>query len=65
MSNNSSVPGLMMVGEEAVAMASDSLGRGVAGMTRKNESILFMLLSLLFAGTESDRAIFRVRLGFF
>ena len=36
-----------------------SFTRGVEGTTRKNESILLMLLSLLLAGTERERAIFR------
>lgn len=46
-------------GLEFIVTASNSFTRGVEGITRKNESILFMLLSLLFTGTESERDIRR------
>lgn len=38
-------------------ISSPSFTRGVAGITRKNESILLMLPSFLFKGTESERDI--------
>lgn len=44
---------------EATDIASPSFTLGVEGTTRKNESILLMLFSLLLTGTESERDICR------
>jgi hypothetical protein len=43
-----------MVGE-LFDTVSPSFTRGVEGITRKKESILLMLLSLLWIGTERER----------
>lgn len=42
---------------EVFDTASPSFTRGVEGTTRKNESSLLMLLSLLLTGTERERDI--------
>lgn len=42
---------------EVLGLISPSFGRGVEGITRKNESVLLILLDLLLTGRESERDI--------